>query len=191
MPTMEGLGSQPSTYKCSNFKNNSLCIKYFNARSLYPKLDELRAVCEMEKPDMVCITETWLHEDILTSECSISAYNFVRCDRDGRGGGVALYISENLEYDVVLNGPNESEFMLTTVYRVSNLNEKFNIGLWYRPPANSSSLDILYSTLESLNISFLSSFVLLGDFNIDFLNTGHPLFLKLQFDEQFYVIAGC
>ena len=63
---------------------------------------------------------------------------------------------------------------------MNNPNEKLNIGLWYRPPANSSALDILYSTLESLDVSFLSSFVLLGDFNIDFYNTGHPLFSKLD-----------
>ena len=36
-----------------------LRILYFNARSLYHKLDELRALCDMEKPDIVSITETW------------------------------------------------------------------------------------------------------------------------------------
>ena len=70
----------------------------------------------------------------------------------------------------MLNGPSGIEFLLTTVCRVNNPNEKPNIGLWYRPPANLSALDILYSTLESLDVSFLSSFVLLGDFNIDFYN---------------------
>ena len=48
-----------------------LRILYFNARSLYPKLDELRALCDMEKPDIVSITETWLYEDICESESYI------------------------------------------------------------------------------------------------------------------------
>ena len=41
-----------------------LRILYFNARSLYPKLDELRALCDMEKPDILSITETWLYENL-------------------------------------------------------------------------------------------------------------------------------
>ena len=50
---------------------SNLCILYFNARSLYPKLDELRVLCDSEKQDTVCITETWFCEDILSRECDI------------------------------------------------------------------------------------------------------------------------
>ena len=46
--------------------DKQLHIIYFNARSLSPKIDELRIVCELEKPDIVCITETWLCDDITT-----------------------------------------------------------------------------------------------------------------------------
>ena len=190
---MEGVSSQQQHSIHPNLNNDStIHFLYFNARSLYTKLDELCALCEMEKPDIVCIIESWFHKDLLLSEWNIPGYNCVRCDRDGHGGGVALYVSENLEYDVVLNGPSGIEFLLTTVCRMNNPNEKLNIGLWYRPPANSSALDILYSTLESLDVSFLSSFVLLGDFNIDFYNTGHPLFSKLDnISNDFFTIAGC
>ena len=38
----------------------------------------------------------------------------------------------------------------------------------------------LYSILESLDVRILSSFVLLGDFNVDFYNHQHPLFCKLS-----------
>ena len=53
------------------------------------------------------------------------------------------------------------------------------IGLWYHPHANFESLDVLYSILESLDVRFSSSFILLGDFNVDFYNHQHPLFHKL------------
>ncbi len=53
------------------------------------------------------------------------------------------------------------------------------IGLWYRPPANYTALDNLHSVMESLDATILSSFVLLGNFNIDFCNQRHPLFCKL------------
>ena len=48
-----------------------LHILYFNVRSLCPKLDELHALCDIEKPEVVCITETWLCDDIGESEVSI------------------------------------------------------------------------------------------------------------------------
>jgi len=37
-----------------------LHIMYFNARRLCPKIDELRVLCDLEKLEIVCITETWL-----------------------------------------------------------------------------------------------------------------------------------
>ena len=73
--------------------DKQLHITYFNARSLSPKIDELRIVCELEKPLIVCITETWLCDDITTLECSISGYH---CDRHRHGGGVAMFISDNM-----------------------------------------------------------------------------------------------
>ena len=42
------------------------------------------------KPDIICISETWLGDDI-TSECSIPGYHCERCDRHRRGG-VLLYV---------------------------------------------------------------------------------------------------
>ena len=47
-------------------------------------------VCELEKPDIVCITETWLCDDITMLECSIPGYHCVRCDRHRHGGGANL-----------------------------------------------------------------------------------------------------
>jgi len=74
-------------------------------------------------------------------------------------------------------GPNELELLLVSI---RNANNKVYIGLWYRPPANFESLNVLYSILESLDVRFLSSFILLGGFNVDFYNHQHPLFHKLS-----------
>jgi len=46
----------------------------------------------MERPDIVCITETWLCNDICELESSIPGYTCIRCDRNRHGGGVALFI---------------------------------------------------------------------------------------------------
>ena len=85
--------------------------------------------------------------------------------------------TDKLEFNITMVGPDGLEFLLVSV---QNANNKVYIGLWYRPPANSESLDVLYSILESLDVRILSSFVLLGDFNVDFHNHQHPLFCKLS-----------
>ena len=45
------------------------------ARSLCPKFDELCVVCDLERPDIVCVTETWLCEDNSLFEFNIAGYN--------------------------------------------------------------------------------------------------------------------
>ena len=39
-----------------------LKILYFNARSWLPKLDELHLIVEAERPDIICVNETWLSD---------------------------------------------------------------------------------------------------------------------------------
>ena len=77
-PSVEGENSRSGNTDRSHVENQcskNLRILYFNARSLYPKLDELSAQCDIEKPDVVCLTETWLSEDIMESECAIPGTN--------------------------------------------------------------------------------------------------------------------
>lgn len=172
-------GVRPDSHG-KNWGSKNLHILYFNARSLYPKIDELCAHCDIEKPDVVCLTETWLCADILESECAIPGYQCVRCDRNRHGGGIALFISNNFEFQVTMLGPRELEFLLVSLHNVNNAHQKVHIGLWYRPPDKNTALDDLYSVIENLDVGILSSFVLLGDFNIDFCKQHHPLFSKLS-----------
>ena len=70
-----------------------------------------------------------------------------------------------------------SEFLLISIYRNCL---RIKIGTFYRHPNSSVSvMDHLFSVLESLDSSFFSDFVLLGDFNIDFCNSNLPLYSKL------------
>ena len=96
-----------------------------------------------------CITETWLCDVIGESEVSIPGYRCVRCDRNRHGGGVPLFISDKLEYQVTMCGPNELEFLLVSVHSTNNVNEEV---LMDRPPTNSAALDDLHSIFESLDI---------------------------------------
>ena len=64
-------------------------IMYFNCRSMLPKFDELVALCSNDKPDVICLVETWLCEDVLDSELPIPNYSILRLDRNRHGDGPA------------------------------------------------------------------------------------------------------
>ena len=153
-------------------------ILYYNARSLLPKMDELRLVCMSEQPDVVCIVETWLDENILESEISVDNYSVVRLDRNRHGGCIVMYIRDCLHCSVLNVDTQGLELAIVTV--TSN-SFRICIGLLYRPPSSSVFvLDNLFSVLESLEPSYFSNFVLIGDFNIDYNNSFHPLRQRLD-----------
>ena len=72
--------------ECSN-SSKCLNILYFNPRSILTKLDELKIVAEENNPDVICITESWLCQEISNVEVSVPGYLLYRHDRDRHGGG--------------------------------------------------------------------------------------------------------
>ena len=55
-----------------------------------------------------------------------------------------MFISDNLEWHVLLCGANDLELFVVSVYNSNNARQK---GLWYLPPDNSVALDNLHSIL--------------------------------------------
>ena len=93
--------------------------------------------------------------------------------------GVAMYISDSLESQVILSGDNGLEFLLVSVHYTNKPTHKARVGVWYRPPHDHEAVDNLYFLLESLDIRILSNFIIIGDFNIYFLHPEHHIFSKL------------
>ena len=62
------------------------------------KLDELEAMIEDMKPDLIFITETWLNPDIKNAEVMLSGFSEpIRKDRTGRRvGGCIMYAKQGL-----------------------------------------------------------------------------------------------
>ena len=85
---------------CQGSKYDVPVLLNINARSLSnEKLDELQAVSEAHRADILCITETWFTQYVSDDSVSLDDYVCERTDRtDGRGGGVACYIKNNLSY---------------------------------------------------------------------------------------------
>ena len=115
-------------------KQNLLCL-YCNTRSLYYKIDELEAMIEDVTPDLIFITETWLHPDIKNAEVMLSGFSEpIRKDWTGRrGGGCIMYAKQGLmlrEENTV--GSEDTESVWATL--LSGNGSKTTIGLCYVPP---------------------------------------------------------
>ena len=61
-------------------------------------MNEIDAVVHTNDVSIVCLTETWLDDDISDSYMSIPGYYLIRRDRTNiekaHGGGVCVYISK-------------------------------------------------------------------------------------------------
>ena len=176
--------SQPSSKLVSspsfvhNANTGHFSILYFNARSLLPKIDYLRLLCTMYKPDCVCIVESWLSSDILDSELCIDGYDIIRLDRNRHGGGVLLFINSVYSHCIVYTGRPELELVIVSVRLFS---VSLSIALFYRPPGSPFVIldNLLTALCTHVSPTLLTNFILLGDFNINYLDVTHPLFLKL------------
>ena len=64
--------------------NKVLNIMYSNADGLSSKIQELQQEIKINKPDIVCITETKLEEEILDATLNLKGYQVWRRDRKGK-----------------------------------------------------------------------------------------------------------
>ena len=113
------------------------------------------AIVEVEKPDIICIVETWLLSEIEDNEVMIENYQIIRQDRNRHGGGVLMYINSCLSVRVLSSGANSLELLIVSVSHVCN-HFKYCISVFYRPP--SSCIDIfdnLCTVLQNLHPSVL------------------------------------
>ena len=142
-----------------------------------PKFDDLCAVIAALNPDIVCIVESWLCSDISVSEISVPGYQIIRLDRNRHGGGVLFYL-KNIFVCQILPFSNSLEILSIVI---GNGHGKVCISLFYRPPSSPVDIfDNLFLYLSQLNFPQFSNFILLGDFNVNFYNSNHYLFHKLQ-----------
>ena len=150
---------------------HSTRVIYFNVRSLLPKIDDLRIICSLYLPDFVCIVETWLDPSIDDTEIFIQGYCVFRVDRSRHGGGVLVFVKDVFTCSLLYKGSSELELLVLSVNVSVGSSPDFCIALFYRPPSSDSVLlDSLFSTLCNIFTSLPCKFILLGDFNVDFLS---------------------
>ncbi|XP_070560220.1 uncharacterized protein [Ptychodera flava] len=133
------------------------------------KKEELKVLLEDKNYDIVAITESWTHQEIINDELCIPGYHRpIRQDRTdtqhGRGGGVLLYIRE--EY-TVSEDSSLQEFQYTNsvwceITTAQNV-PKLLFGVVYRSP--NSSADNNKKLNDLIVKAALKDVIIVGDFN--------------------------
>ena len=157
--------------------NSTFSIVYFNARSLLHKIDYLRLICMNSRPDIVCIVESWMENEISDAEIAINGYDVIRADRNRHGGGVLIYINKTFIHRVIFRGDHELELLIVSVSNC--FGRCVCLGVLYRPPdAAHLILDCVSNVLCKIDSNLSLNFVLI-DFNIGFNNTNHYFYNQL------------
>ena len=114
-------------------------------------MDEPATIADAHSPDVICVVETWLSDDIPNDELSVIGYHLCRFDRDRHGGGVLIYLRDIFQV-TCFPQPDSSLELLTLTLQHNTVPTRFCITVFYRPPSSAPSLlDDLSEYLESIN----------------------------------------
>ncbi|XP_040061475.1 uncharacterized protein LOC115318981, partial [Ixodes scapularis] len=136
-----------------------------NARSLLNKVDALESILLEYNPEIVTVTETWLHPLISDSEILPPDYIILRKNRLTRGGGVAIILKRGLSYVPMPEVKNVESLWC----KVSFENYSIDVGVVYRPP--DSDLQYLHSLYDYMLANIKSDKIIMtGDINMPEIN---------------------
>ena len=141
-----------------------------NARSLLPKIDEMKVVTQIRSPSIIFISETWLNETVPTSMVSLANYVMTRADRCyRRGGGVAVYIRAELLFTDItpqFRKLQNIDYLVLDVHSCDIL----LICIYIPPSVSAELLGSVHVLLTDVTDSFLSKYssyhvIIAGDMN--------------------------
>ncbi|KAK3921950.1 RNA-directed DNA polymerase from mobile element jockey [Frankliniella fusca] len=152
-------------YICDNY-NGKLKVVHINAQSLNNSVhyDEfVDAFCDSEI-DVIAVSETFFHNNSKTDLRNYTVFNVNRQERSG--GGVALYVSNQLNGKLLCKSNGESYKPEYLIVEVSFGKEKILVSCLYRPPKIGyldHFLDDIYNVLPNYDYS-----IICGDLNARF-----------------------
>ena len=161
----ESSDSKPKVLK----RIKGLKMASLNADRLLLKLDQVRVFCEESNIDVLAVNETKLEPSVNDHEVRIPDFDVVRRDRNKYGGGVCIYVRNNLNYKIRHDlMPEQLENIVIEIFKPNTV--PILISTWYRPPG--SSIDIFDSFDSVLRIidSTRDELYILGDINCNWLD---------------------
>ena len=132
-------------------KLKGFTIGQLNITSLVKHVEELRIFIHEQPIDILCINETRLDNSISSAEVEICGYEIVRRDRNRNGGGVAIYLRNNIPYversDLI---PENVEALCFEIRKPKS--KPVLVSTWYRPPdSNIELLECFEKFLKKLD----------------------------------------
>ena len=159
--------SDTSTLPSDINTKNKFSVVHYNVQSLVNKIGILET--ELSNFDVICITESWLHDAISDGEIKMEEYTVFRRDRVGDShGGVCVYVKNNLH--VRRRNDIEIQNLECVWIEITTHNKKVLIGTFYRPP--NSPNDTMAHIENSVGLAVdtnIQDILILGDFNLDIL----------------------
>ena len=152
---------------------NKQTIILQNIRSLQKNFDLLKNHLETlkSKPIALCLTETWLNNHYETSQFSLREYQkFCSCERIKRGGGVGIFVMNDLDF-VEVKKCDHNDLQALTIKIKADKQHYLIISSIYIPPRKQNNVNFQRQEdyLDTLTIDPEDKHILCGDFNITFL----------------------
>ena len=145
-------------------------IIHHNVQSLAKHADDIKCDFEMRKAHVIAVSETWLTTNHDKTQYELPGYQLVSIDKaaeEARGRGVAMYISETVQFDTLPLAVDECDILAIRTNGIPSM----VIMTVYKPINTSVSvlsnvLNDLCTQIETLSVEYV---VILGDFNHDLL----------------------
>ena len=120
--------------------------------------------------DIITLSETHLMPNVSNDVFKLQGYHdIIRKDRGALGGGVAIYVKENLYYKRLYE--YERDNIEAIWIQINSKQGKFLICSVYRPPTNNEFWEHFSSVIDDIKQIHTSNIVIIGDLNAD-LNSG-------------------
>ena len=152
---------------CKLQSHKGLKISHLNCLSLMKHFDEVKCLVTETDIDIMTLSETHLCTNIDDSEIRIPGYTLIRRDRNRSGGGVAMYIRNNLIFVQRDELCSDTKLEILVAEIKLEKQKPFCVICWYRPPNSKievfNDFEKLMQRIDDLRVPYY----VLGDVNCD------------------------
>ena len=154
----------------TKYKVKGLSVSHMNVQSLVPCFDEIKIWLKENSYDIFTLSETWLDSTIHDSEIKIPGYVIERTDRNRHGGGVAIYVKEDIHYKRRCDIENINDIGSVWIEIKQIRKKPIIIGSLYCRSQSEvpEFLELLSEMMDDVTNENKET-ILLGDLNCDFL----------------------
>ena len=151
--------------------HNHQCVGFFSfahlhVRSIMNKLDHLKILMSKNPFDIICLNETFCDDSIADNEISLPDYSIERKDRNRHGGGVAMYIRNNLTFVRRIDLETDDVECIWVEIKCKHRQPVLMSSI-YRPPSRSVEFIGKLSDIIDRASSECKEIIVTGDFNFD------------------------